>query len=197
MKARSARRASLPSMAQVPWRQCLQDRSCAPRRRPRDPQGWRHPMTVIEPRAKHGDASDGVSVQRPAWPRIVRTDGPPKISGAATYALEHRAEGLLHCVIVQSTIGAGRIVAIDRSAAEASPGVRLVLDAGNSLKLRSQAGLLRQQAARRRLHPVRDRDPPQRRDRRRRRRRHPRAGTGGGAARARRSRARARRRNPR
>ena len=110
-------------------------------------------MTLIEPRVKHGDASDGSPSSGPLGRAIVRTDGPPKVRGAATYALEHRLEGLLHCVIVQSTVGAGRIVAIDRSAAEASPGVRLVLDAGNSLKLRSQAGLLWQQAARRRPTP--------------------------------------------
>ena len=96
-------------------------------------------MTLIEPRVKHGDASDGTPSSGPLGRAIVRTDGPLKVRGAATYALEHRLEGLLHCVIVQSTVGAGRIVAIDRRGAEASPGVRLVLDAGNSLQLRSQA----------------------------------------------------------
>ena len=113
-------------------------------------------MTLIEPRVKHGDASDGTPPSGPLGRAIVRTDGPLKVQGAATYALEHRLEGLLHCVIVQSTVGAGRIVAIDRSAAEASPGVRLVLDAGIQPEAPVAAGLLWQQAARRRLHPIRD-----------------------------------------
>jgi xanthine dehydrogenase YagR molybdenum-binding subunit len=95
-------------------------------------------MTLIEPRVKHGDASDGSPSSGPLGRAVVRTDGPLKVQGAATYALEHQLEDLLHCVIVQSTVGAGRVVAVDRSAAEASPGVHLVLDAGYSLVLRSQ-----------------------------------------------------------
>src|SRR5690242_4988088 len=94
-------------------------------------------MSLAESRMKHGDASDG-GPGGPLGRALTRADGPLKVRGAATYALEHPAEDILHCVIVQSTEGAGRIVAIDRSAAEASPGVRLVLDAGNSLKLRAQ-----------------------------------------------------------
>ena len=70
-------------------------------------------MTLIEPRVKHGDASDGSPASGPLGRAIVRTDGPLKVQGAATYALEHRLEGLLHCVIVQSD-GWGRADCGDR-----------------------------------------------------------------------------------
>ena len=52
-----------------------------------------------------------------------RVDGPAKVTGAAKYAGEFKAEGLLHGYVVSSTISKGRIVAIDASAAEAVPGV--------------------------------------------------------------------------
>jgi xanthine dehydrogenase YagR molybdenum-binding subunit len=94
-------------------------------------------MNLVDSRRKHGDASDGGAPTGPLGREVVRTDGPLKVQGAATYALEHLVKGVLHCVIIQSTIGAGRVVAIDRSAAEASLGVRLVLDASNSPKLRA------------------------------------------------------------
>ena len=96
-------------------------------------------MSLVENRLKRGDASDGGTPAGPLGRDIVRADGPLKVRGAATYALEYQLEGVLHCVIIQSTHGAGRVVAVDRTAAEASPGVRLVLDAGNSPKLRAQA----------------------------------------------------------
>ena len=85
--------------------------------------------------SKRGDASDGAA---PLGRAMARIDGPVKVTGAATYALEHDVAGALHCVLVQSTIGAGRVVAIDRRAAEASSGVRLVLDASNSQRLVAQ-----------------------------------------------------------
>ncbi|MEW5420515.1 xanthine dehydrogenase family protein molybdopterin-binding subunit [Amorphus sp. 3PC139-8] len=93
-------------------------------------------MTIIEPTTKRGDASDGAMVRGTLGSIHVRADGPAKIRGEATYALEHRIDGLLHCVLVQSTIGAGRVVSIDRSATEASPGVRLVLDAFNAAQVK-------------------------------------------------------------
>ncbi|SON53931.1 Xanthine dehydrogenase molybdenum-binding subunit [Hartmannibacter diazotrophicus] len=91
-------------------------------------------MTFAEITTKRGDASDGMATG-PLGRAHVRADGPAKITGRATYALEHAVADALHCVIVQSTIGAGRVVSIDKSDAEASPGVHLVLDAGNSLPL--------------------------------------------------------------
>ena len=45
--------------------------------------------------------------------RILRVDGPAKITGKAVYAVEHRPENLVHAVIVPSAIAAGRVTAID------------------------------------------------------------------------------------
>lgn len=96
-------------------------------------------MTLHEPREKYGDASDGAATSGPLGRTHARTDGAAKVSGKATYALEHRLAGTLHCVLVQSTIGAGRVVAIDHGAAEASPGVRLVIDTDNAPKVKALA----------------------------------------------------------
>ncbi|QIG50534.1 xanthine dehydrogenase family protein molybdopterin-binding subunit [Nordella sp. HKS 07] len=90
-------------------------------------------MTTVTMKAKRGDASDGGALGS----RLSRIDGPAKVTGAARYALEHRPAGLCHAVIVQSTIGAGRVKAIDARAAEAAPGVLLVLTPDNVLPLKS------------------------------------------------------------
>ncbi|WP_185984155.1 xanthine dehydrogenase family protein molybdopterin-binding subunit [Aureimonas mangrovi] len=92
-------------------------------------------MSLVEPQTKRGDAADGGSLGR----ALIRADGPAKVQGAARYALEHPVENPLHCVIVQASEGAGRVVRVDRSSAEASPGVRLVLDASNCPKIVPQA----------------------------------------------------------
>lgn len=52
-----------------------------------------------------------------------RVDGPLKVTGRATYAAEYAADGLLYGVIVGSTIAAGRIAALDLTAAREIPGV--------------------------------------------------------------------------
>ena len=86
---------------------------------------------------QRGDASDGAASAMSLGARVTRLDGPAKIRGAAVYGLEHRPETLVHCVLVQSTIAAGRVRAIDTTAAEASPGVLLVLTPDNALRLRT------------------------------------------------------------
>ncbi|HWE75566.1 MAG TPA: xanthine dehydrogenase family protein molybdopterin-binding subunit [Stellaceae bacterium] len=68
-----------------------------------------------------------------------RVDGIAKVTGKARYAAEaakfpDMAEG----VLVQSTIGAGRIVDIDTSAAERAPGVVVVMTHKNALPLASK-----------------------------------------------------------
>jgi xanthine dehydrogenase YagR molybdenum-binding subunit len=93
-------------------------------------------MTVLETRSKRGDASDGATVPV-LGARILRVDGPAKITGKAVYAVEHRPENLVHAVIVPSTIPAGRVQAIDAEAARALPGVLLVLTPDNMLPLNS------------------------------------------------------------
>jgi xanthine dehydrogenase YagR molybdenum-binding subunit len=64
-----------------------------------------------------------------------RVDGPFKVTGRATYAYEYRNVGEpAYGFAVVSSIGKGRISAIDTSAAEKSPGVLLVLTHLNAPK---------------------------------------------------------------
>jgi xanthine dehydrogenase YagR molybdenum-binding subunit len=64
-----------------------------------------------------------------------RVDGRRKVTGAATYAAEHRQPRLAHAVLVQSTIARGRIAAIDTAAARRAPGVLAVLTHENAPRL--------------------------------------------------------------
>ncbi|WP_271898144.1 xanthine dehydrogenase family protein molybdopterin-binding subunit [Candidatus Phyllobacterium onerii] len=89
-------------------------------------------MTIVDTKIKHGDASDGL-----LGGRLARIDGPAKITGAADYAMEHSPEGMVYAVIIDSTIASGRVVAIDTSAAEAYPGVLLVLTPDNALPIKT------------------------------------------------------------
>ncbi len=56
-----------------------------------------------------------------------RIDGPQKVTGTANYAGDFPAAGLTYGFVVNSTIARGRILRIDRAAAEAMAGVVLVL----------------------------------------------------------------------
>jgi xanthine dehydrogenase YagR molybdenum-binding subunit len=58
---------------------------------------------------------------------VNRVDGPLKVTGQARYAAEFDVPGLLYGSVVNSSIARGRIISIDASAAEAVPGVELVL----------------------------------------------------------------------
>jgi len=58
---------------------------------------------------------------------LSRLDGPLKVRGAAPFAAEFAMDGLLYAAVVFSTIAKGRIAAIDTGAAEAAPGVALVM----------------------------------------------------------------------
>src|SRR6201995_3530740 len=58
---------------------------------------------------------------------IDRVDGRKKVTGGATYAAEVQVANVAHAVIVGSTIGRGRITAIETHAAEAAPGVLAVV----------------------------------------------------------------------
>jgi xanthine dehydrogenase YagR molybdenum-binding subunit len=66
-----------------------------------------------------------------------RVDGGAKVTGTAAYAADQTLEGLAHAVLVQSTIAAGRIRAIDTAAAEAVPGVLAVLTHTNAPAMRT------------------------------------------------------------
>jgi xanthine dehydrogenase YagR molybdenum-binding subunit len=63
-----------------------------------------------------------------------RVDGRLKVTGAARYSAELPVPGLVHGVLVQSSIGKGRIVEIDAAAAERTPGVLLVMTHRNAPK---------------------------------------------------------------
>ncbi|AHL74212.1 aldehyde oxidase [Stutzerimonas stutzeri] len=66
-------------------------------------------------------------VSSPFGQPLDRVDGPLKVTGQAQYAAEFPLPGLLYGSVVNSSIARGRIVRIDSSAAEAVPGVVLVL----------------------------------------------------------------------
>ncbi len=65
---------------------------------------------------------------------LSRVDGVDKVTGAAKYAAEYNAPGLLYGVTVSSRIAKGRITAIDEQAARAVPGVVDVVSHANRPK---------------------------------------------------------------
>ncbi|MFP3563042.1 xanthine dehydrogenase family protein molybdopterin-binding subunit [Paraburkholderia sp. SIMBA_030] len=66
---------------------------------------------------------------------VNRVDGKLKVTGAARYAADFTADGLVYGFVVSSTIASGRIIAIDASAALETPGVLLVLTHENRPEL--------------------------------------------------------------
>jgi xanthine dehydrogenase YagR molybdenum-binding subunit len=65
---------------------------------------------------------------------INRVEGPRKVAGQVAYSAERRDAGdaLLHGFVRGAAIGTGRIVDIDLDAAQAAPGVRLILTHKNA-----------------------------------------------------------------
>ena len=68
---------------------------------------------------------------------VSRVDGRAKVTGAAQYAAEHFAPGLLYGVVVSGTVARGRILAIDTAEAQAVAGVVEVMSHLNRPKVRS------------------------------------------------------------
>ena len=66
---------------------------------------------------------------------VNRKDGYAKVTGTATYSAEHDVPGLVHGVVVTSTIANGRIKAIDTREAEKAPGVIAVFTPKNAPKV--------------------------------------------------------------
>ncbi|WP_277184319.1 xanthine dehydrogenase family protein molybdopterin-binding subunit [Caballeronia sp. BR00000012568055] len=64
-----------------------------------------------------------------------RIDGPLKVSGRATYTSDVDLPGMLYAVPVCSTIASGKITSLEFAAAQAMPGVKLILHRGNIGKL--------------------------------------------------------------
>ncbi|MFI0977713.1 xanthine dehydrogenase family protein molybdopterin-binding subunit [Streptomyces sp. NPDC021093] len=67
--------------------------------------------------------------------RLSRVDARLKVTGAATYSAEHRVEGLLYGVIVNSTVARGTVRRISVDAALGHPGVLRVLTDFSKLRL--------------------------------------------------------------
>ncbi len=68
-----------------------------------------------------------------------RLEGPDKVTGAARYAAEYPAEGLVYAWAVQSSVAKGTITRIDAGPALATPGVLAVLSYRNAPRLQSSA----------------------------------------------------------
>ena len=66
---------------------------------------------------------------------IDRVDGPLKVCGRAPFAAEFRVPGMVHAVMVTSTVPSARIVRMDVAAAQAAPGVLAVLTPMNAPRL--------------------------------------------------------------
>ena len=66
---------------------------------------------------------------------LSRVDGRSKVTGAARYAAEFNQPGQAHAVIVSSSVGLGRIVAVDASTATRLPGVIAILTHHNAPRL--------------------------------------------------------------
>lgn len=71
---------------------------------------------------------------------IDRLDGRLKVTGRAKYAAEFDVPGVVHAVLVQSTIGEGEITAIDAAAAQSMPGVLAIITPQNAPKLAMKGG---------------------------------------------------------
>lgn len=102
------------------------------------PDAWMpggKPDPLIE--AKHGHIGRAVS----------RIDGPLKVKGAARFAAEFRLEEMVYAALAYSTIAKGRIVGIDAAAAQAAPGVVLVMTHRNAPRMNPPPKFLSQNKA--------------------------------------------------
>lgn len=67
---------------------------------------------------------------------VSRIDGPLKVQGTAPFAAEFALGDMLYAAVVFSTIAKGRIATLDTAAAEAVPGVMLVMTHRNAPRMR-------------------------------------------------------------
>ncbi|NIJ08314.1 xanthine dehydrogenase YagR molybdenum-binding subunit [Sphingomonas vulcanisoli] len=90
------------------------------------PDNW-IPGGIPDPimRQQHGSIGKALS----------RIDGPLKVGGTAPFAAEFALEGMVYAAVAFSTIAKGRIATIDTAAAEASPGVVLVMTYKNAPRM--------------------------------------------------------------
>jgi xanthine dehydrogenase YagR molybdenum-binding subunit len=69
-----------------------------------------------------------------------RVDGTAKVTGRATYAAEVHPAGVVHAVVVTSTIARGRVTGYDAAAAEAVPGVLAIITPKNAPTMKPVPG---------------------------------------------------------
>ncbi len=67
-----------------------------------------------------------------------RVDGPEKVTGAAIYTADHAFDGMLHAVVVTSTIAEGEIAAVDDTVARSSTGVVEVMTRRNAPRVNAR-----------------------------------------------------------
>jgi len=67
---------------------------------------------------------------------LSRVDGPLKVRGEAKFCAEFPLPGMTYAALVYSTVASGRIAALDTAAAEAAPGVVLVMSYRNAPKMK-------------------------------------------------------------
>ncbi|WBS00551.1 xanthine dehydrogenase family protein molybdopterin-binding subunit [Pseudoduganella sp. SL102] len=67
---------------------------------------------------------------------VSRVDGAVKVRGAAPFAAEFALDGMAYAALVYSTIARGRIATLDTAAAEAAPGVALVMTYRNAPRIK-------------------------------------------------------------
>ncbi|MFD2574136.1 xanthine dehydrogenase family protein molybdopterin-binding subunit [Spirosoma soli] len=72
---------------------------------------------------------------------VSRIDGIAKVTGKAAYATDYPVKNLAYAVIFKSTIAAGKIINIDTTVAEKSPGVLAVITHKNAPKLNVGGGI--------------------------------------------------------
>lgn len=83
-----------------------------------------------------------------------RGDGQLKITGQATYAVEHQPENVTYGVVLQSTISSGRITHVDSAAARALPGVLAVYTHESGLMIRKATPIAKGGAAQTSYTPI-------------------------------------------
>ena len=66
---------------------------------------------------------------------ISRIDGPLKVQGRATFAAEFPMDGLTYAAVAFSSVAKGRVATLDTAAAEAAPGVVLVMTYKNAPRM--------------------------------------------------------------
>ena len=97
---------------------------------PLAPDRW-IPGGVPDPLIAHKHGTIGTPVSR--------LDGPLKVKGAARFAVEFALDDMVYAALVHSSIPRGRIVTLDTAAAEAAPGVVLVMTHRNAPRMNPPA----------------------------------------------------------